>query len=510
MFQLRDHPISRKLTFMNMAVSGSALLLACMSFVVYDAITIWQGLARYAASQADVIAANTISALLFDDPAAAEKTLSALSSSPNLASAVVYRQDGTPFAHYTMEGSNPPTHLGPQASLGARTKWLDEGFQIMFLRPIVSEGETVGFVSTAVVPVTLYDRMKRYLGIAGIVLTMSLLAALLVSSVFQRAVAKPIRHLAEVAETVSRDKKYSIRADATQSNDEVAVLVRAFNDMLAQIQERDSALQQARDGLEARVEERTAELQQAEEALRNLSGRLLTLQDQERRSIARELHDSTGQVLAALSLHLTMVQMEAGKLSPSAAKAVDDSINMVTEISRELRTLSHLLHPPLLDEAGLESALRWYVQGFADRSGIQAELEFSEDFGRQREEIETTVFRIVQESLTNVHRHSASPTAHVRVIRDRDSVRVEVSDRGKGMTVANRSKRAELGIGIQGMRERVSQLGGHFEIQSDANGTTVIASFECPLLQESTSQSSSESFNSLSRGAGSSLPKNPK
>jgi signal transduction histidine kinase len=163
-----------------------------------------------------------------------------------------------------------------------------------------------------------------------------------------------------------------------------------------------------------------------------------------------------------------------------------------------------------LDEAGLESALRWYVQGFADRSGIQAELEFSEDFGRQREEIETTVFRIVQESLTNVHRHSASPTAHVRVIRDRDSVRVEVSDRGKGMTVANRSKRAELGIGIQGMRERVSQLGGHFEIQSDANGTTVIASFECPLLQESTSQSSSESFNSLSRGAGSSLPKNPK
>jgi signal transduction histidine kinase len=347
--------------------------------------------------------------------------------------------------------------------------------------------------------VTLYDRIERYLGIAGIVLAMSLLAALLVSAVFQRAVAKPIRHLAEVAETVSREKQYSVRADATRSNDEIAVLIRAFNDMLGQIQERDSALQQARDGLETRVKERTAELQQAEDTLRNLSGRLLTLQDQERRSIARELHDSTGQVLAALSLQLAMVQMEADKLSASAAKAVDDSINMVTEMSRELRTLSYLLHPPLLDEAGLESALRWYVQGFSDRSGIRAELEFSEDFGRQPEDIETAVFRIVQESLTNVHRHSGSATAHVRLIREQDSVRVEVNDRGKGMTVETRSKRAELGIGIQGMKERVSQLGGHFEIQSDTNGTTVIASFDCPPLQESTSRSSSESFNSSLR-----------
>ena len=492
MFRLRDHPISRKLTLMNMAVSGSALLLACVSFVVYDFLTVWDNLERYAASQADVIAANTTAALLFDDPETAQTTLAALSSSPNVASATVYRRDGTPFAGYGRDPSWSPVPLGQEVPLGGRYRWMEQSLQVAYQRPIISEGETVGYVSTAVVPLTLFERVKRYLGIAGAVFLISLLAALVVSSVFQQAVAKPIRHLAEVAETVSRDKLYAARAAAPESNDEIAVLIRAFNEMLAQIQERDSALQEARDGLETRVRERTAELQQAQETLRHLSGRLLTLQDEERRNIARELHDSTGQMLAALSLNLTMVQMERDKLTPSAAKVVDDCISMVTEMSRELRTLSHLLHPPLLDEAGLESALRWYVQGFSERSGIQAGLEFSEDFGRQPAEIETAVFRIVQESLTNVHRHSGSATARVRVTRDEDRVRVEVGDQGKGITEEERAKRPQLGVGIQGMKERVSQLGGDFEIRSDAGGATVIASFPCRPLHGSRWSSSEQ------------------
>ncbi len=150
---------------------------------------------------------------------------------------------------------------------------------------------------------------------------------------------------------------------------------------------------------------------------------------------------------------------------------------MVQELSRELRTLSHLLHPPLLDVAGLASALKWYVQGFAERSGVRAEVELSENLGRLPRELETAVFRIVQESLTNVHRHAGSATASVRVVRNGSGVRVEVRDQGKGIQENHEGAGASLGIGIQGMRERVAQLGGQFEIRSDASGTVVLAEF---------------------------------
>ncbi|MGH9336034.1 MAG: sensor histidine kinase, partial [Vicinamibacteria bacterium] len=216
-------------------------------------------------------------------------------------------------------------------------------------------------------------------------------------------------------------------------------------------------------------------LKQAEQDLRTLSGRLLRLQDEERRHIARELHDSTGQVLAALSLNLAVLQADVGRMSPYAVKALSESLDIVKEMSRELRTLSHLLHPPLLDVTGLESALRWYVQGFAERSGIRADLELSPDLGRLSKEVETAVFRIVQESLTNVHRHSQSPTARVRVTRNGGYARVEVRDEGVGMPVESGSERARIGIGVQGMRERVTQLGGEFEVRSDGGGTEVVA-----------------------------------
>jgi signal transduction histidine kinase len=314
----------------------------------------------------------------------------------------------------------------------------------------------------------LYDRVVRYLGIAAVVLAISLGAALAVSSIFGRAVADPIVHLAEVAETVSREKNYSLRAAAATTHDEVAVLIASFNEMLAQIQQRDSALEQAKSELETRVQERTREL-------KALSGRLMTLQDEERRHIARELHDSTGQIVVALGMNLAVLQSESEKLLPNTVSALEESARMVKELSRELRTLSHLLHPPLLDVAGLESALKWYVQGFAERSGIQAELDLSADLGRLPPEVETAVFRIVQESLTNVHRHAASPTAKVRVIRNDHRVQVEVRDQGKGMNPDTGSARATLGIGIQGMRERVTQLGGEFQVRSDAMGTVVLA-----------------------------------
>ncbi len=239
----------------------------------------------------------------------------------------------------------------------------------------------------------------------------------------------------------------------------------------------EAALKLVHDELEVRVQQRTAELCAAEAGLRLLSGRLMQLQDEERRRISRELHDSSGQALAALSMSLSMVEREKDKLSERAGRNLTDALRLVRELSQEIRTMSHLLHPPLLDEAGLESALRWFVEGFAQRSGVTVDLELSPELGRLSKEMEIAIFRVVQESLSNVHRHSGSKTAQVRVGRDAQKVTLAICDHGHGFTADSKvaASPAFPGVGIQGMRERIRQLGGHFDIRSTESGTTVRA-----------------------------------
>ncbi|PYV76279.1 MAG: hypothetical protein DMG96_14580 [Acidobacteria bacterium] len=231
----------------------------------------------------------------------------------------------------------------------------------------------------------------------------------------------------------------------------------------------------------------------SEENLRELSARLLQLQDEERRHIARELHDSTGQMLAALSMTLTPLVQGKNTIDPVSRNLVEESLRLIHELSDEVRTFSHLLHPPLLDEVGLSSALRLYLEGFAERSKIQVDLEIPSDFGRLSREVETAIFRVVQECLTNIHRHSGSAVAKISISRADGEVRVKAEDKGHGISHARKSN-TELsgreGVGIRGMRERVRQLGGTLEITSpeDGKGTTVIARF--PITQSSTSAAS--------------------
>ena len=216
----------------------------------------------------------------------------------------------------------------------------------------------------------------------------------------------------------------------------------------------------------------------AEESLRLLSGQLLHLQDQERRRIARELHDSAGQILAALGMNLSLVGSENGNIAPRAAKAIQESVGLVQELSRELRTISHLLHPPLLDEVGLASGLRSYLEGFTERSKISVDLELPADLGRLQQDSETAIFRIVQECLTNIHRHSESPVARIRIRRTDSEVSLEVEDRGRGIPPERRQAMdsgGTAGVGIRGMRERLRQLGGSLEINSNDAGTVVVA-----------------------------------
>ena len=211
--------------------------------------------------------------------------------------------------------------------------------------------------------------------------------------------------------------------------------------------------------------------------VRELSGKLLHAQDAERRRIARELHDSAGQIVAALQMQLIPMESDAEKSNPEIAKGIRQGLDLIQQLSQELRTVSYLLHPPLLDELGLPSALRWYVEGFSERSKVDVQLELAPDLGRLPADMETTLFRIVQESLTNIHRHSGSKRAQIQIRRTADEVTVKVRDYGKGMAAekSNGSSLPRSGVGIQGMQERVRQLNGRFEIHSHAEGTTVSA-----------------------------------
>jgi two-component system, NarL family, sensor kinase len=211
-----------------------------------------------------------------------------------------------------------------------------------------------------------------------------------------------------------------------------------------------------------------------EKANAELASRIQRLQDEERRGIARELHDSVGQLLAAITMSLASARTEVSKSSSSVAAMLDDSSVMVAQVSREIRTISHLLHPPLLDVAGLCSAIRWYVDGFSERSHIGVELDMASDLGHLSSEAEIAVFRVVQECLTNVYRHSGSDTCSLKLKRQQDVLRLEVRDCGRGMPKSINGTRSS-GLGLRGMEERLRQLGGNLEIQSTESGTTIVA-----------------------------------
>jgi PAS domain S-box-containing protein len=221
------------------------------------------------------------------------------------------------------------------------------------------------------------------------------------------------------------------------------------------------------------------ERKRVEQDLQQLTARLLNLQDEERRRIARELHDQTAQNLFAVTTNVAKLQEHNVTQESEVKRILDDCQILCEQALKEVRTLSYLLHPPLLDEAGLTSALQWYIKGFAKRSGILVDVMF-EEIGRLPSEAEIALFRIVQESLTNIRRHSGSSTASITLERKEHEVTLQIKDHGRGMLWQKLSAPAEqvteLGVGIHGMRQRMRQLGGRLEVASTEEGTTITAS----------------------------------
>jgi signal transduction histidine kinase len=229
----------------------------------------------------------------------------------------------------------------------------------------------------------------------------------------------------------------------------------------------------------ADLHRKTRQMDLLNRELRSLSARLIATQDEERRRIARDLHDSVGQLVAALSMNNGLIQADAKNLKPGASEAVRQNVQLVEQLSREIRTISHLLHPPLLDEVGLLPAIKSFAQGFAERSNIHVTVEFSPDIGRLAPNVEISVFRIIQECLTNIYRHSGSKTASIKLWPSRDNLlTVQVRDEGKGIPAEKRHPAYSSnghGMGLSGMRERVRELGGKLEVQSNGKGTSIIA-----------------------------------
>ena len=245
------------------------------------------------------------------------------------------------------------------------------------------------------------------------------------------------------------------------------------------------------DALETQVQFRTQELEQRHQEIlaqagqmRELSRRLLQTQDEERRHIARELHDSAGQTLVVLIMQLAQFVEDASQSAPLLAKSAAEIEQVVQQLSKEIRTASYLLHPPLLDESGLSAAVSWYVRGLAERSGMEIDLDIAKDLGRCDPEIELLVFRLVQESLTNVTRHSGSKSAAIRVARNGENLLAVVQDQGKGMSSERLAEvqTRSAGLGIRGMRERMQQFQGELNIESNSSGTKISASIPAPKL----------------------------
>ena len=283
--------------------------------------------------------------------------------------------------------------------------------------------------------------------------------------------------------------KFLANVIMTALRDESGELV-GFAKVTRDVTERMKAQEALRSSNERLVreisEKRDAErkLAQSEASLRRLSGYLLRSQDEERRRIGRELHDSVGQYVAVLKMNLDSLKSSGEKFDEQTRQRIEECARLAQDAITEVRTISYLLYPPMLEEMGLKSAIPWYLEGFAQRSGIKTSFETPPDFDRLPRDVELAIFRVLQESLTNVHRHSKSPTAHVRVSTNNGEVVLEVRDEGKGIPAdilkeSTSEWSGALGVGLRGMNERTKQLGGCLQLSSSDRGTTVRATIPC-------------------------------
>jgi signal transduction histidine kinase/DNA-binding response OmpR family regulator len=432
---------------MNMLVSSAALLLACTAFIAYDMVTFRETMVRNLSTQAQIIGSNTASALLFNDPQSAENTLSALKAAHNILSAGIYTPDGRLFASYSRSAAGQISGLPSIPSGQTEIHWL-KNEEIVLVRSMVFEGKPTGTVYIRSDVEELNRRLKRYVGIAAIVLSACLMAALLISSIFRRAVADPIVRLAEVARVVSRDKNYSVRATPTRSPGELAILIDAFNEMLAQIQQTESALRKAHDGLEQRVQERTAEVEAAKKEVEEFSRSILRAKEEVERGskfkdqfLSTMSHELRTPLNAVLGFSDLLADERYGPLNERQQRYVS---HIHTGGKHLLSLISDILDLSKIEAGRMELAIESLrvetvfgevlsaMRPLADKKS--QEMSMSVEAGLAVRADSTRFKQVLMNLLGNAIKFTPNG-GHIEVAArlNKDRVRVEVRDNGPGI-----------------------------------------------------------------------------
>jgi signal transduction histidine kinase/DNA-binding response OmpR family regulator len=490
----KDRSIAQRLTWLNMLVCIVALLLACAGFIGYDLLSFRTARVRNLSTQAQIIGSNSVTALVFDDPDSAAKTLSALKADPHILSASIYTTDGRLFASYTRPGVSDAPTPPPIPAGQVESHWIRNN-EVVLARSVEFDGKVSGVVSIRSDLQALTERLKLYAGIASLVLVISLLAALLVSALFRKSVAEPIVRLAEVARNVSQNRAYSLRAERVEGHGEVSVLIDSFNQMMAQIEKGEVSLQKAHNELELRVEERTAELVAAQKKVEAFSESVLRAkEDIERASrfkdqfLSTMSHELRTPLNAVLGFSELLADMRYGPLTERQARYVN---HIHTSGQHLLRLINDILDLSKIEAGRLRLNVECVsvetciaevcesLQPLVDKSAHQLTQDVSPGL---LVHADATRFRqMVTNLLGNAIKFTPKGGKIELVARQMaDMVRISVTDSGPGIPAEERKRIFEAfhrmglsdkasegtGLGLAITRRLVELHGGTLDVES--------------------------------------------
>ncbi len=474
---------------MNMLVSGAALMLACIAFFAYDLYSFRMGIARNLSTEADIVGSNTVSALVFNDARSAENTLLALKASPNVVYGAVYTPVGQPFASYWRDRQEEALPLPALPANQTQSQWFD-GQQIAVLHSIVFQQRLTGFVYIrSDLRIIIHDRLKSYAFISIVVMLLSLVFALLVSRISQRVISQPVVGLAEIARAVSQEKNYSIRAVPTGSRDEVSTLIEAFNEMLAQIQQRDAALQKGHDELEARVLERTTQLAATNKELELKNREVERATKLKSQFLANMSHELRTPLNAIIGFSDLLAEQTVGPLTDKQGRFVGHVRNgaqHLLQLINDILDLSKIeagqieIHPENFQIKDALPEVLSTVRPLAMAKTINVEQNLESDMSiyADRVRFKQILYNLLSNAVKFTPKHG-QVTIDCR--QEGELVRISVSDTGVGIRpedqgiVFEEFRQAEnagqmqegTGLGLAITKRLVEQQGGEISLQSE-------------------------------------------